>query len=75
MIESLSKNRRKNPLVFKCPCGDRFVSNEYNPGLALPSQGCYSRATEKCPSCGKIVKRGNIYKPLLGSDQFNKYYG
>lgn len=61
-------------LIFKCKCGTKFISNEYNKGLALPSGGSYPTATTKCPICEKIVEGGRVYNPIMGSEEQKKWY-
>jgi hypothetical protein len=74
MKELINKGgNKRTPLVFKCKCGAKFISNEWNQGLMLPSNGVYPSATDKCPACGEGVRRGSVYRPLINSAEYNKW--
>jgi hypothetical protein len=64
------KQAKKTPLIFKCKCGTKFISNEWRRGMMLPSSGMYPDAKDTCIKCGKEVKGGRVFDPVIGSEEW-----
>ena len=79
MKELIFNNSSKaTPMVFKCKCGSMFVSNEYRDGNPLVVRGSTLSKrlmNDICPTCGDKCEGGRVYRPLLGSEQHDKWYG
>ena len=77
MNELKNNNERdiKTPLSFHCEyCDTNFISNEYFAnGLYIGSM-LYKKAIEHCPKCKKEIEGGRIYRPLINSKEWCKWY-
>lgn len=69
------RRKKRTPLVFKCECGEKLISNEYIiNGLIVGGEMRRRTAKEKCTTCESMVEGGRVYRPLVGSLEYKKWY-
>lgn len=62
MKQNLVNEIERKTLIFKCKCGNIFISDEYKSNGLYIGEMKNKFSSDKCPKCGGVTIGGRPYK-------------